>query len=542
MSDARVRVRTEPLGGGPLARLAAADRVPQWYARRPADPREWSARCRAVREGTGHHWLEPLRPGFGPTLARSAAGERLARAATSPAGVVVTTGQQPGLFGGPVYTWSKAVAALALADALEASCGVPVAPVFWAATDDADFEEANATAVALPGGARLLRLARTAPDGTPMSRTPLGADVHAALAGLAEAAGSAASGAVLDVARDAYSAGATVGGAFVALLRAILEPLGVAVLDASHTSVREAGDALLRRALGGATDVDRAVAERAREIAAAGHEPQVPPVAGLSLVFVDGASGEKRRVRLDEAGVVAACAATGTLGPNVLLRPVVERAILPAVAYVGGPGEIAYFAQVGAVASALGAPEPLIVPRWSCTVVEPQIARLLARLGLDVEDLAQPHAAERRLARAAVPVEMSTALADLRAAVGARSAAVRAARDAVGPATLPPSAADGLERALLARLARFERRVTAAQKRASAELMRDVATARGALFPFGVRQERKLNLLPTIARHGQDVLAEMRAAAAAHAASLVGAPSAPAAAPLDGARSGVVAG
>ena len=94
-------------------------------------------------------WLTPLRHAFDPT---GVAADRLEAAAKG--GFVVTVGQQPGLFGGPLYTWWKALSALAFADALQQATGVPVAPVFWAATDDSDFVEASWTAVATPDGAR----------------------------------------------------------------------------------------------------------------------------------------------------------------------------------------------------------------------------------------------------------------------------------------------------------------------------------------------------------------------------------------------------
>ena len=126
-SPALPRVITEPLGGSPLARAALSDSPPAFYAPRPASVEEWSTRAREVHSAAGTGWLDALAAALGPTLAGTAAGERLARSAGG-RGVVVTTGQQPGLFGGPIYTWSKALSALALADALEASTGVPTAP------------------------------------------------------------------------------------------------------------------------------------------------------------------------------------------------------------------------------------------------------------------------------------------------------------------------------------------------------------------------------------------------------------------------------
>ena len=176
---------------------------------------------------------EAIAPAIAATGAAAARLERVRRAG----GVVVTTGQQPGLFGGPVYTWSKAVGALALADALESATGIPTAAVFWAATDDADFLEASRPSCS-DRRCRTPEPASRAGPGTPMSLAPLG-DVSSELAALAAACGSAADHRPLAAVASAYSGDATVGGAYVALLRSQLEPLGVPVLDASHPSVHD---------------------------------------------------------------------------------------------------------------------------------------------------------------------------------------------------------------------------------------------------------------------------------------------------------------
>jgi bacillithiol synthase len=211
----------------------------------------------------------------------------------------------------------------------------------------------------------------------------------------------------------------------------------------------------------------------------------------------------------------------GILSPNVLLRPVVERAILPTASYVAGPGEIAYFAQVSAVASALDLETPMVVPRWSTTIIEPHITRILSRLDIDEGELAEPHRTEGRLAREAVPTAISAALSDLRDQVALRSNALSdAVRDNDFP--LPPRVVDGARNAMQHRLERVERRITAATKRREHDTMMQIGTARGALFPLGTRQERALNIIPFLARHGNVVTDRMAAAARVHARALVG--------------------
>lgn len=508
-------VRSVPLGGSPLARAAVAGAAPAaWYDRAPATAGEWRERGERVRASAGA-WLDALAPAID---ASGAAAARLARAASG--GVLVTTGQQPGLFGGPMYTWSKALAALALADALEEATGIPTAPLFWAATDDADFEEAAVTHLAVAGGVETLRLDSPpgAFAGLPMSRIPLG-EVATRLAALERASGSVAFPGALLAVRAAYAPGATVGDAYVRLLRELLGPLGVSVLDSSHSRVREAAFPTLRAALARAADIETESARRAAELREAGHAPQVDPVSGLSLVFR--LDGTKERIRVADAHREIAAARAGDLSANVLLRPIVERAVLPTVAYVAGPGELAYFAQVSAVADALGAPRPLAVPRWSGMVVEPHIQRLLDRHSLAVDDLADASRPERELAMRAMPEDARRAIEELRGSIERAAASLSRTTEASGVGAPPGAVVEGARRALLDRIERLERRYLAAAKRGEAAAMRDLATLRAALRPLGRAQERTLNLLPMLSRHGPALLGRMLAEARRHAAALV---------------------
>ncbi|HEX6316930.1 MAG TPA: bacillithiol biosynthesis BshC [Gemmatimonadaceae bacterium] len=509
-----MRIEPAELGGNTLSKLAQDGQPPsQWYEPRPRTVEQWRARADSIRPSSAT-WLEPLAPALG----HSSGISRLARVAEQ-RGVVVTTGQQPGLFGGPVYTWSKALSALALADAIESETGIPAAPVFWAATDDSDFAEGAFTMVARGGGVDRISIESTMPEGTRLADIPL-PDMGGPLQRFAAACGSAADARVIDAVRGSYHPGATVGGAYVALLRAVLEPLGVAVLDSASEAVARAAHPILQRALLERERIASGLSRRSAALAAAGYAPQVPDLDHLTLVF-ERRGPRRERIPRARGAVAAANAAAGSLSPNVLLRPVVERALLPTVAYVAGPGEIAYFAQVSAVAESLGIAAPLAVPRWSATLVEPHVQDIMTRYGLRLEDFAEPHAVETRLARAAWPVGTARALEQLRHELADRLAAVRASLSGL-ERMAPAATVDGTARALEWRISRLERRINAAVKARETALMHDIATARGSLFPGGLRQERALNLLPLLARHGLALLDEMRAHAGAHARRLLG--------------------
>lgn len=530
MSVADVVVRTVALGGSTLSQAVQGGEVgAEWYAARPASPRAWRSHAMAVRESLGGvDWFAALAPAFAAT---GAAAERLARAAAD--GVVVTTGQQPGLFGGPVYTWSKALSALALADELQAAIGLPVAPVFWAATDDADWLEAAVSHVATARGLQELSLEGPATEGVSMSDVALG-DVSLARAALVGACGSAAQANVLDVVDGAYVAHATIGAAYVQLLRALLEPLGIAVLDASHPACRDAADPFLRRALVGSAQIAEALGARTEVIRHAGYAPQVEVMDELTLVFQSSLTSNgdtlqrvRQRVPLGTAAVVAREAERGTLGANVLLRPVLERALLPTVTYVAGPGELAYFAQVAPIAVAMGAAVPVVSPRWAGEVVDPDALQTLDRLGLAEPSLRDPHAAEQHVAQRLLDDQIADTLERLRVAVDVQLRALRDTVDGAG-APVQPEVITGLAKDLSHRIDKFERRLLGGVKHTESEAMREIAFVRAALRPMGRSPERVLNLLPYLARFGTGLLDQMRLAAVPHAQTLVhGTPSVP---------------
>jgi bacillithiol biosynthesis cysteine-adding enzyme BshC len=509
------RVITEPFGGGALTHAAMDGSVPkEWFLARPRGAEEWRSHGEAVRAGfPGARWLETLRPAISAT---GKAAEKLERVAAGH-GVVVTTGQQPGLFGGPGYTWLKAITAIMLAERFEHATGIPAVPLFWAATDDADFAEASFTTVAVGAESRHISIERAGAEGLVMSQMPLG-DVSAVTKVFLEATRSAPDQALVEAVTSAYHKGATVGGAYVQLLRHVLEPMGMPVLDAWHPAVRGAARPVLVEALGRAAMVDEAVSMRSVSIERAGYRAQVARVARLSLVFRS-TDGVKERVPLSQAGD-AARRDDLVLSGNVLLRPIIERRIVPSIAYVGGPGEVAYFAQVSAVAEAMGAPMPLVVPRWSATIVEPAVDRMLGRLGMMIDDVRVPHRAERRIGERAMPAGLRDGLAALDATVTSGMDAIAAASKAASLGT--PEVIEGARKQLKHRVERLERRLRAAATRAETEAVRDLAAIRATIQPEGERQERRLNYLPLFARYGEPLIARLRDGAAQHASALIG--------------------
>lgn len=507
-----LRIVSTPLTGSLVTRAASQNPGNDgWFVNRPATADEWRNRAAGVRSSLVHSdWVAALAPAM---ISTGLAASRLESA--SSAGFAVTTGQQPGLFGGPLYTWWKALSALALADRLQALTGQPVVPIFWAATDDSDFLEASATTIVAHDKVVPVKVKVFGDGFKALSTIPLG-DVTEQMEQLASVTGSAPNAGIMETVRRVYGPGNTIGSAYVGLLREILNPLGIVVLDASHDAVRTAAFPVLKDALLNAAAIDSAIDARTRNLVAAGYFAQVKPVKGRTLVFSE-SDGRRERVALRDGSVVAATAKSTQLGPNVLLRPVIERSILPTVAYVGGPAEVAYFAQVSAVAEALGVMAPLVVPRWSGLVIEPRIYRILQKRGLTLDELRDPHAAESRIARESLPPALTAAMTNVRDTIQLSTAALQ---QADSNAIVTPAVLSGLAANLTRHLDRLERRYRAAIKKGGNDALTDVAAARASLFPGGVPQERALNVVPLLARHGNELIAAVMREIEAHAAAI----------------------
>lgn len=468
------------------------------------------------RAGSWNHALAPAliaAPGLDAIHARLKA----------PGALVVTTGQQPGLFTGPAYAVSKALSARALARFLSHQWNRPVVPLYWVPSDDHDFDEVASVAW-LSGEGDFLRAALTprASDAplTPMYRQPLGASVEAALAGfessLPESPSRAQTSAWL---RRHYRADATVGGAFGGAMAELLAPFGVACLDSTHPAVKLAAAPVVLGALAKAPELERALVARAAELDAEGRSASVPVGDGATLVFIEGPMGRDRlvtngpnfvsrrtrttytRQELERIAVLEPTRFSG----NVLLRPAVESALLPTVAYVAGPGELRYLALAEPLYGLLGIPRQLPVPRWSGLFIEPRVTRVLTKFGATLLDLLDGTGGlEARLARQALPPGTEASFRALKQAIATGYEPVIAAAAAVDPTMERPAAA-ARGQALHAAEELEKKLLQHARKRESVELAQ-VARARLSVRPEGNPQDRVLTMAYFLARYGWDVL------------------------------------
>jgi bacillithiol biosynthesis cysteine-adding enzyme BshC len=440
-------------------------------------------------------------------------------------GFVVTTGQQPALFGGPLHTVYKALTAVRLANHLESLLGVPVLPIFWVASEDHDWEEAHHTwIVGVDNELHHIELPEPPPHD---SEQPL----HRMTIRMEEAVGELLrhlpntdfSGALANVLRECWGDGRTnLPESFRRTLEALLGPFGLYFVDAHDPRLKEASRGVLLRELHGAPSHEAALADRARTLEERGYHVQVPVLEGAVNLFVERGEGRERLyrdgtgyrlrrsgTRLSPADLEAAAEGEGgTVSPNVLLRPVVEAAVLPTLAYVGGPGEIAYFAELEPLFEAHGVTMPVVVPRRTVTLVEAKVRKVLDKFGTEPAALAQPfHELAGEIARDELPEGVRQALGRLRGAVGEGTAELARAAVSVDPTLKGP-----ISRArtvALDAIADAERKIIQAVKRENEVHLQQLEKARLHLFPDGHPQERVMNVFYYLARYGEAFLAEL---------------------------------
>ena len=520
-------VRATPLrAGGALVRdyLAGKSEIGRFFAGHPSDPAaylgkadEVDARLDAAARRHAGGAIQPLGDAAG-RLERIIAGD----------GFFVTTGQQPGLLGGPLYTLYKALAAVRLANALEEILGRPVLALFWVGSDDHDWAEASQSAV-LDGEGLVQRVSVPAPADVPplpMSRRTWGRGIDATVADVAERLPLTPSGdAVRAHLRQAYTADATVAASFIATLRLLLRDERIALVDSADPRVRRAAAPVLRAELERTSANHELLLRQTQRLADAGYPAQVAMVADTSNLMMEDEHGRDRLVRgrhgwltrrertamADDALLRLLHEEPERFSANVLLRPVVENAIFPTIAYVGGPGEVRYYAQLGCLFRAHGIRPPVVVPRPSVTLIEPAIRRILDELGMPADAFTRPfEELFTDAARQRAPAGVAAGLLRVRTDVTEAFAVLEEAAARIDPTLQGPVRA--ARNRSLREADRAERRILRQLKRQHGILGMRLRRAAASLHPDGAPQERVFGALPFLARYGPGLVPAIAAA------------------------------
>ena len=442
-----------------------------------------------------------------------------------PETVAIVTGQQVGLFTGPLYTIYKTITTLQLADEWAEQTGRTVVPVFWVEGEDHDFEEI-ATAHVLRRNEVAALPYEPGVDDNPgaVGRLALTDGIDDVLDRLDDALPpSDFKPSVMERVRAAYRPGTRLEDAFTHLLRSLFEGEGLVFMNPDDARLKALTTPLFRREVEDPETPAARIEATSEALVEQGYHAQVHarptnlfwleadgryPIDladdGGFVFRHDGRRFSRRELldRLDDA--------PERFSPNVVLRPLMQDHLLPTAAYVAGPGEISYFAQYGDVYDWAGLEMPLIHPRASVSLVEGKVQKVLDKYDLSVCDFrAQLDALFQDVVVDTMEVDIDAVFRD---ATTQMHQALNALKPEVGAVdqTLT-SSTEAARAAIVEEMEDLKKRTVRAEKRHHDEVRAQLEKAQANLRPEGTLQERLINVLYYLNKYSLTLLDDLRA-------------------------------
>ena len=433
--------------------------------------------------------------------------------------VVTVTGQQAGLFTGPLYTIYKALSAIKMAENLRTQ-GRSAVPIFWAATEDHDFDEVSkAFVIGADGTITEMKAGRQhAAEGVPVGSVRLDESIRETIDELLEALPKTEfTPLVRSLIEKSWSPGTGYGEAFSRLLLLLLGEYGLIIFDPLDPALKELSAPIYVEALKRSDEIVAALRDRDLELTEAGYHSQVLITEDYFPLFLHAEDGTRQALRRTSDGKIRvkdtkaeysadqlleiAKSHPARLSPTVVLRPVVQDYVLPTICYFGGGAEIAYFAQNSEVYRVLKRPATPILHRQSFTVVEARHGRILEKYCLDLKTLFEGREpVTTRIVEEFVSPETARTFADVEEKIDTELNRLDQALSQLDP-TLAANLATR-RRKIIYHIAALRKKSHSAAVTKNQIVLRQLDTLFTALLPGGHLQERTLNVLGFLNAHG----------------------------------------
>jgi bacillithiol biosynthesis cysteine-adding enzyme BshC len=452
---------------------------------------------------------------WGASAATASNLEKLERGA-----VAVVSGQQVGLFGGPAYAVYKALTAIRLAEELS-EAGIPAVPIFWMATEDHDVDEVRRVTWFNSGKLVRFELPADAEVGHPVGQVQLGPAIDQHVKNAVDLLSGPASEALTKILQRSYRPEETYGSSFGKLFSQVFAEQGLILLDPLDARLHRVAAPLYKKALQDRDELNDKLLQRGRELESAGYDAQVKVTAKSTLLFTirDGVrqpvvasnshfkSGDATWTREEALRLVDS--SPETFSANALFRPVVQDYLLPTAAYLGGPAEIAYFAQSSVIYEHVLGRMPVILPRAGFTVIDAKAEKLLHKYGLCIENLwAGPQELRRKMESVSVPPALSENFDRDTAQMQSTLADLASQIEKLDPTLV--GAVTTARNKISFQLEKLRRKTGRALDQKSGLLAEHELFLENLIYPDKSLQSRELCFLPFLARWGMDGLRDLQ--------------------------------
>ena len=437
--------------------------------------------------------------------------------------IAVVSGQQAGLFTGPLYTIYKALSAVKLAGCLRQR-NTKAVPVFWIASEDHDFEEvAKAELIGRDCQLKSVEVSTGVHrDGQPVGHVQLDQSIDSVVDQLFELLpNSEFADDMKSLVKKAWQPGRGYAESFATMMTSLLGEYGLIFLDPLDPELKRLAAPLYSEAARRAPEIATAIEQRSAELESDGYHAQVLASSNSFPLFLHDEEGGRHAVTRVENGkyrtkdlsnqytaeelATMARETPDRFSPNVTLRAVVQDYLLPTIAYYGGAAEIAYFAQTAEVYRVLERPATPILPRSSLTMIERHTGRVLERYGLTLADFFEGlDPVIKRVVEEHLGTDTAKLFSHAEENVNHELDRLRQELETIDP-TLA-NALDTGRKKINYQIEGLRTRFVRAQINRDEAALRQLQRAFDQLYPHKDLQERHINITSLLARHGTYVI------------------------------------
>ncbi len=314
--------------------------------------------------------------------------------------VVLIGGQQPVLFGGPLFIYYKAVTIIGMAKHLEKELGLEVVPCFWNASDDSNTSQIDSISILTNKGLEHTGLGPLKEERfSDILLTQEKADEI--LGKLGEKLDpSDFKPKIIDFFGDCIKnafqkRGMAVSDLFSSIMLKFFSGQGLVIIDPAIPGLKDMGWEVIRSDIENFKMFNSLVRKAGQKLEYSGYHSQINVVQDTlnffftfqgkrkSITYQNGSFRINSKELPREQLVQDFRKDISSICPNVMLRPLFQDTILPVLATVCGPGEVSYFAQLKEVYKSRGKRLPILYPRFSATLVEKKVKKILEKYRLD---------------------------------------------------------------------------------------------------------------------------------------------------------------